>query len=119
MGNRAEVKLRLNSKGNRFRRTSRKRPDRSLRSPYGGNAPFISAADDIEARLDPFAKPSRNGRYLRIPAGRVDATGYISLSSVIGRSRTRLPVALNTALATAAPTPVMPISPTPRAPTGA
>ena len=44
---------------------------------------------------------------------------YITLSSVIGRSRTRLPVALNTALATAAPTPVMPISPMPRAPTGA
>jgi hypothetical protein len=45
--------------------------------------------------------------------------GYITLSRVIGRSRTRFPVALNTALATAAPTPVMPISPTPRAPTGA
>ena len=59
MGNRAEVKLRVNSKGNRFRRTSRKRPDRSLRSPYGVNAPFISAADDIEARLDPFASYRR------------------------------------------------------------
>lgn len=38
-----------------------------------------------------------------------------SLSKVIGRSRTRLPVALKTAFATAAVTPVMPISPIPRA----
>jgi glutathione S-transferase len=44
---------------------------------------------------------------------------YIALSSVIGRSGTGLPVPLNHALATAAPTPVIPISPTPRAPTGA
>src|SRR5882757_8410353 len=44
---------------------------------------------------------------------------YNSLSSVIGRSRTRLPVALNTALAIAAAVPVMPISPMPRAPSGA
>ena len=43
---------------------------------------------------------------------------YCSLSSVIGRSRTRLPVALKTALAMAAATPVMPISPMPRAPSG-
>ena len=53
------------------------------------------------------------------PCRREATLCYISLSSVIGRSRTRFPVALNTALATAAPTPVMPISPTPRAPTGA
>jgi hypothetical protein len=43
---------------------------------------------------------------------------YNSLSSVIGSSRTRRPVALKTALATAAPTPVIPISPTPCAPIG-
>lgn len=43
---------------------------------------------------------------------------HSSLSSVIGRSRMRLPVALNTAFATAAATPVMPISPTPCAPIG-
>lgn len=41
-----------------------------------------------------------------------------SLSSVIGRSRTRIPVALYTAFATAAAVPVIPISPTPRAPMG-
>ena len=39
-----------------------------------------------------------------------------SLSRVIGSSRMRLPVALNTALATAAATPVIPISPMPCAP---
>lgn len=43
---------------------------------------------------------------------------YNNLSSVIGKSRMRLPVALNTALATAAATPVIPISPTPCAPIG-
>ena len=43
---------------------------------------------------------------------------YNNLSSVIGKSRTRLPVALNIALATAAAAPVMPSSPTPRAPIG-
>ena len=42
----------------------------------------------------------------------------ISLSGVKGRCLNRLPVALNTALATAADTPVMPISPMPRAPNG-
>ena len=36
----------------------------------------------------------------------------ITLSMVIGRSRTRLPVAWNTALAIAAAVPTMPISPT-------
>jgi len=40
----------------------------------------------------------------------------ITFSNVIGKSRIRLPVALKTAFATAAPTPVIPISPTPRAP---
>lgn len=40
----------------------------------------------------------------------------ISLSRVIGRSRIRLPVAWDTAFATAAASPVMPISPMPRAP---
>jgi hypothetical protein len=44
--------------------------------------------------------------------------GQSSLSSVIGNSRIRLPVALCTAFATAAPTPVMPISPIPCAPNG-
>jgi Major Facilitator Superfamily len=44
--------------------------------------------------------------------------GHSSLSSVIGSSRIRLPVALKTAFATAAAAPVMPISPTPRAPSG-
>lgn len=54
------------------------------------------------------------------PTGAIAGRGnpYINLSRVIGRSRMRLPVALKTALATAAPTPVMPISPTPRAPIG-
>jgi hypothetical protein len=37
---------------------------------------------------------------------------YISFSIVIGRSRTRLPVAWNTALAMAAAAPTTPISPT-------
>ncbi len=36
----------------------------------------------------------------------------------MGKSSTRLPVALKIALATAAPVPVMPLSPTPRAPMG-
>ncbi len=44
---------------------------------------------------------------------------YSNLSRVIGRSRTRFPVALKTAFAIAAATPVMPISPIPRAPRGA
>ena len=42
----------------------------------------------------------------------------INLSSVIGRSRRRFPVALKMALATTAPIPVIPISPTPCAPIG-
>ena len=42
-----------------------------------------------------------------------------NLSRVIGRSRTRFPVAWKTAFAIAAATPVMPISPIPRAPKGA
>jgi hypothetical protein len=43
---------------------------------------------------------------------------YSSFSGVIGRSRTRRPVAWKTALATAAATPVMGSSPRPRAPSG-
>lgn len=42
-----------------------------------------------------------------------------SVSRVIGSERIRRPVALWIALATAAPTPVIPISPMPRAPSGA
>ena len=41
-----------------------------------------------------------------------------SRSGVIGSSRTRIPVALYTALATAAAVPTMPISPIPRRPIG-
>jgi hypothetical protein len=39
---------------------------------------------------------------------------HINLSGVIGRSRTRLPVAWKTAFATAAGAPTIPISPMPR-----
>src|ERR1700733_8075946 len=79
-----------------------------------------SAGRPLWAETRPVRTLPENGCYLRLAAARVDSPlGYITLSSVMGRSRTRLPVALNTALATAAPTPVMPISPTPRAPTGA
>ena len=42
----------------------------------------------------------------------------MSLSRVIGRSRIRLPVAWNTALATAAAEPVAPTSPRPTTPIG-
>ncbi len=43
---------------------------------------------------------------------------YKNLSGVIGRSLMRCPVALKTALAIAAATPVVPISPSPLAPIG-
>ena len=43
---------------------------------------------------------------------------WMSLSGVIGRSRTRTPIASNTAFATAAATPVAPSSPIPLAPSG-
>ena len=45
-------------------------------------------------------------------------TVHSSLSRVMGRSRTRLPVACRTALATAAEAPVMPTSPMPSRPSG-
>ena len=50
--------------------------------------------------------------------GGVSQCPYASLSRVIASSRMRLPVAWYTALAMAAATPVMPISPTPRTPNG-
>jgi hypothetical protein len=51
-----------------------------------------------------------------IGSGFVTGCNYISLSGVIGKSRTRLPVALYTALATAAAIPIKAISPIPLAP---
>jgi hypothetical protein len=54
-----------------------------------------------------------------LTTGLRQASAHISLSSVIGKSRIRFPVALKAALAMAAAAPVMPISPTPRAPSGA
>ncbi len=76
----------------------------------------------IVLRLDLLSRACCVGRDRRIHACSWLAARYaradrsISFSIVIGRSRTRLPVAWWTALATAAANPVMPISPIPRAP---
>ena len=86
--------------------------------PGGGDVLIHLGAGPARPRWGPTesvraARAARNARHEGGPHRRQS-----SLSSVIGRSRMRLPVALNTALATAAATPVMPISPMPRAPSG-
>src|SRR4029077_17338530 len=64
-----------------------------------------------------FPRRNLSGRLRGWPSPGSGASS--SLSRVIGKARLRLPWALYTAFATAAATPVMPISPTPRAPMGA
>ena len=76
----------------------------SRRRARAGRPPV--RADGRARRRAAQARARRIGRAVTSP-------DYISRSSVIGSSRTRTPVALNTALAMAAATPVMPISPIP------
>ena len=74
--------------------------------------------------LDPIGNPSsdlsRSASPSRPEAPEPLPRAYVSrsLSSVIGRSRTRTPVAWCTAFATAAAAPTIPISPAPLAPIG-
>ncbi|MEA2188708.1 MAG: hypothetical protein QOK16_3719 [Solirubrobacteraceae bacterium] len=68
----------------------------------------------------PDVEANKSGSYLHprpVLAPRLQSARS-SLSRVIGRSRTRTPVAWCTAFATAAAVPTIPISPTPLAPIG-
>ena len=69
----------------------------------------------VENRKRVLDRHKPAGDSSRVPEGTPPA---MTLSSVIGRSRTRLPVAWKTALAIAAATPTMPISPSPLTPSG-
>jgi len=55
---------------------------------------------------------------VQIPRVRSDYRGSMMRSSVIGKLRTRIPVACQTAFATAPAVPVIPSSPTPLMPSG-
>src|SRR5918992_3616294 len=72
-----------------------------------------AAHHDDRPRLE--IAPDLRDRKIRFLVGPHGSPGS-SLSRVIGKSRTRTPVALNTALATALPVPQTPSSPTPLMP---
>jgi hypothetical protein len=82
----------------------------SLSSTASTSPPMPSATSSGSRRSKVFG-----GFQPRRPLRRYQS----NLSGVMGKSRTRLPVALKTAFAIAAATPVIPISPTPCAPIGA
>ena len=99
--------------------TTGRRPE-TICMPTASRSPTDSSSRSCSATPTTAMVPSTHRRawqrrcnHRRI---RPDGQRQSSLSSVIGRSRTRLPVALKTALATAAGTPVMPISPMPLTP---
>src|SRR5437588_201507 len=83
---------------------------RHVREQYASGERRVSHGWAPLSKMPPIVR--RNARRGKRPAHRAQTcVVVITLSSVIGRSRTRTPVAWYTALASAAHTPVMPISP--------